>query len=205
MEMSYQDYRAEIKNIFGTDDLSVIRQIAEGKPKTYHFGRKKQFSEEQAVNMLYMKESGKKVQDIADAYSTSRQTVYQYLDELRNYHQTDSHCNIRMYYMYRNQICTRIDADLIGETVKIKNYTGTTTKKAFGNIENPTWKDFNIFLESRCLPRARANIKEALRDMKVDSYDPIQIISVTHGKMEGDSQWVQIVHGKEKRKEEPTC
>lgn len=46
----------------------------------------------------------------------------------------------------------------------------------------------------RCFPRSRANLKEILRDIGVDSYDPLQIIEKTDGRMAEDKQWIEIIY-----------
>lgn len=56
-----------------------------------------------------------------------------------------------------------------------------------------TWKDFEIFLQDRCLPASRAGIKEILRDMGVPFYDPLLIIEKTEGRIAGDHQWMQLI------------
>lgn len=48
--------------------------------------------------------------------------------------------------------------------------------KAFGVNENPTLQDFEEFLEDRCFPRERYNINEMLIELKLDNYNPLEII-----------------------------
>ena len=63
---------------------------------------------------------------------------------------------------------------------------------AFGNNQTPTWEDFQVFLEERCIPRARAGLREYLDTIGVDSYDPLQIIRKTAGRMAEDQRWLKV-------------
>lgn len=40
----------------------------------------------------------------------------------------------------------------------------------------------------------RAHLQEVLRDVGVDSYDALQIIEKTKGRMAEDKQWIEIVY-----------
>jgi len=63
---------------------------------------------------------------------------------------------------------------------------------AFGNNTLPTWEDFKLFLEDRCLPRQRAGLQEYLDAIGVGEHDPIEIISKTAGRMAEDNQWLEM-------------
>ena len=56
----------------------------------------------------------------------------------------------------------------------------------------PTWDDFQNFLEERCIPRARAGLREYLEALGLDEYDPLEIIKKTSGRMAEDQQWIEI-------------
>ena len=86
------------------------------------------------------------------------------------------------------------------EIIFIKNYTQQIPLRAFGVVENPSWADFEQFLEDRCFPRTRDHNKECLRELGVPFYDPLLIIEKTDGYMAGDHQWILTV----KKKEEGT-
>lgn len=62
------------------------------------------------------------------------------------------------------------------EKIYIKNYTDQIPLRAFGVVDNPSWNDFEYFLEDRCFPRTRDHAKEILRDMRIPFYDPLLII-----------------------------
>lgn len=100
---------------------------------------------------------------------------------------------MRMNYMWHDQLSTEIEADYINKTVKIINHTDDNMKRAFGINEHPTWKDFEIFLEDRCMPKTRANIKEYLDEIGVQCYDPILIIEKSKGRMAEDYNWIDII------------
>ena len=99
---------------------------------------------------------------------------------------------LRMYYMYRNKICTVIDIDTVNEKIKIKNFVKHFLFKAFGNNENPTYKDYEDFLKSRCFPETRDKLKLVLEDLDLPFYDPFMIIEKTEGRMAEDDFWIKI-------------
>ncbi len=93
--------------------------------------------------------------------------------------------------------CTVIDVDFKHRKIYIRNKTGDILHRAFGVVEEPDWEDFEEFLESRCFPISRANLKLVLRDVGVESYDPLQIIEKTKGRMAEDYQWIKIQYREE--------
>lgn len=99
---------------------------------------------------------------------------------------------LRMWYMYGNKACTLIDVDELRKKVKIKNYTDNIMFQAFGNLEEPSYKDYEAFLESRCFPRSRDKMKLILKDLGLPFYDPYMIIQKTEGRMAEDHFWIRI-------------
>ena len=55
-------------------------------------------------------------------------------------------------------------------------------------------EDFMEFLESRCFPRTRDHLRLVLKDLELDSYDPLAIVEKTKGRMAEDFQWIQITY-----------
>ena len=105
-----------------------------------------------------------------------------------------SNRNSRMELKFydRDLLCTTILADTVAQTIHVKNYTDHIIKTAFGNNHSPTWEDFMLFLEERCIPRTRAGLREYLEAIGVDEYDPFEIIKKTEGRMAEDGQWIKI-------------
>lgn len=99
---------------------------------------------------------------------------------------------VRMWYMYKNEICTLIDVDERNRIVKIKNYADNIMFRAFGNNNSPNYEDYEEFLESRCFPRTRDKMKLILEDLKIPFYDPYLIIEKTEGRMAEDDFWIRI-------------
>ena len=112
-----------------------------------------------------------------------------YVERLRIPEQT---LPVRMWYMYKNEICTLIDVDESSRIVRIKNYTNETMFRAFGNNDYPTYEEYKEFLESRCFPRTRDKMKLVLEDLEIPFYDPYLIIKKTKGRMAEDDFWIQI-------------
>jgi putative transcriptional regulator len=100
--------------------------------------------------------------------------------------------SMRLYYLQNDEICTTIDVDERHRFVKIKNYVSDCMKKAFGNNENPTFEDYEEFLESRCFPRSGDKMKIRLRELNLPFYEPLMIIEKTNGRMAEDNFWIKI-------------
>ena len=66
-----------------------------------------------------------------------------YVERLRIPEQT---LPVRMWYMYKNEICTLIDVDESNRIVRIKNYADKIMFRAFGNNDLPDEKDRVLFL-----------------------------------------------------------
>lgn len=98
----------------------------------------------------------------------------------------------RLFYMMDNHICTIIDVDDLKQKVSIINYTNNLMFRAFGKIENPSYKEYEEFLKSRCFPETRDKLKLVLENLGVPFYDPFLIIKKTEGRMAEDNFWIKI-------------
>ena len=92
----------------------------------------------------------------------------------------------------KSQLCTTIYADFTDETVAAENHVADPVKTAFGNRALPTWADFQVFLEERCVPRQRAGLREYLEAIGLSEYDPLAMIKKTGGRMAEDEQWIEM-------------
>ena len=99
---------------------------------------------------------------------------------------------IRMWYMYKQKICTLIDVDDVKRIVKIKNFNSNILFTAFGVNLNPSYDDYMEFLESRCFPRTRDKMKLILNELNIPFYDPYMIVEKTQGRMAEDDFWIKI-------------
>lgn len=99
----------------------------------------------------------------------------------------------KINYYNNNMLCTEIFYNKPTEPLKIVNHTDNLFLRAFGVIDNPTWNDLEHFLCSRCFPEQRANKKDLLRILGVDSYNPWEICKKTEGRMVEDHQWLEFV------------
>ena len=99
---------------------------------------------------------------------------------------------LRLWYMYRQMVCTVIDVDEPNSKVKIYNYTDRLQYRAVGKIEKPTFKQYEEFLEERCFPESRDKMKLLLKEMGLPFYDPFLIIEKTEGRMAEDDFWLKI-------------
>jgi putative transcriptional regulator len=99
---------------------------------------------------------------------------------------------VRLYYMFRDMVCTIIDVDELSQEVIIHNYIDDPIYRAFGVNTEPDFEDYREFLESRCFPRTRDKIEFELKRLDIPFYEPMMIIRKTQGRMAGDDFWIRI-------------
>ena len=104
----------------------------------------------------------------------------------------DNELKLRLWYMYKNIVCTVIDVDELNRKVAIHNYIDDPLYKAFGVNDSPDFEDYEEFIESRCFPRSRDKIKLELKKLDIPFYDPIMIIEKTEGRMTEDHFWIKL-------------
>lgn len=106
--------------------------------------------------------------------------------------QAQGHSLLRLFFYDGNTLCTTILADPASHTLRIENHVDSVLKTAFGNNLTPSWADFQQLLESRCIPRTRAGLREYLDAIGIAEYDPLEIIKKTQGRMAEDNQWISM-------------
>lgn len=99
---------------------------------------------------------------------------------------------LRVWYYYKNEVCTMIDVDERNRRVQVRDYTKDDMLKAFGKSKEITFEMYEEFLESRCFPRERDKTKLKLRELDIPFYDPMMIIEKTEGRMAEDEFWIII-------------
>lgn len=101
-------------------------------------------------------------------------------------------CPVRIWYMYKQTLCTLIDVDDSLRQVSVRNYTNRVLFRAFGNNETPSYEEYLDFLESRCFPRTLDKMKVVLKELNLPFYDPFMIVEKTEGRMAEDDFWLRI-------------
>lgn len=175
-------------------------------------GRRKALSKEQQIEAHARFLNGERVLSLAQEYGVSRQTMSGYLHNTkdnnmqkiysvykqwaklnREFQENDlNDYTMRLEFMNGERVCTVILVDFFHQNILIHNESDFLLERAFGMNNKPTWQDFNLFLEERCVPRSRFGIKMILSEYGLDSYDPIAIIEKTSGRMAEDNQWIRI-------------
>lgn len=196
------------REIFGTDEAEELREIAR-KAKAYDrlmkkdrpvnlrgAGRKQCFTDAEVDMLITLYQEGKSIQFLAEHFDASRPTIYKYLESEKRF-EKNPFLTMRMIFMDGDKECTVIDVDFKHKKIYIRNKTKDILHRAFGVVEDPDWEAFEEFLESRCFPISRANLKLVLRDVGVPTYDPLQIIEKTGGRMAEDNQWIRIQYREE--------
>ena len=183
------DYRQLCRECFGTDDEVELRKLAEElkQSRTLKVGRKPKFSDVDIDQMRKMRCSGKRMDEIAVTFHTSRQIVSKYLNS-----KPEPGYTLRMTLMDQRRPCTVIDVNFLEQKIKIRNWTDDLLHRAFGCIEEPSWADFEDFLRDRCFPETRGNAKQLLKDMGLPGYDPLAIVEKTKGRMAEDRLWLRF-------------
>lgn len=181
------DYRKLCLELFGTDDVAKLRQIAKKTNTNRNAGRKRKFTAKELAEIEKMLENGATINAVAEHYGTSRQIVDKYINT-----PPEKNYTLRMTYMYKQHPCTIIDVDFLNERIAIRNRTPDILHRAFGVVENPTWKQFEEFLADRCYPATRGNIKSILKNLGIDSYDTLQIAEKTNGRTADDDMWLKF-------------
>ena len=93
----------------------------------------------------------------------------------------------------KRKLIAEMTVDLAAKTVsKYRTYIDDIIDLPFGVNRQPNYIAFIDFLESRCPPRERANIKELLENWNLLEYDPLAITKRTHGLMFGDFIWIRF-------------
>lgn len=111
------------------------------------------------------------------------------MDELRI---PDKTYPLRLWYMFKNEICSIIDVDEKNRKIVLHNFTNNYIFRAFGKNAEPSYDDFEEFLESRCFPNSRDKLKLILKDLDIPFYDPLLIVEKTQGRMAEDDFWIKI-------------
>lgn len=183
------DYRKLCVELFGTDDVALLREIAEktNQKNPRNAGRKKRFSAAEITDMERLRSEGVTVNEIAQRYHTSRQVIGRYLSS-----KPHEGCTLRMTYMFHQHPCTVIDLDFLNRRVFIENKTNDLLHRAFGINEHPNWEDFEAFLQDRCFPKSRGNCRQILHEMGLTDYDPLQIVEKTQGRIAEDNLWIRF-------------
>lgn len=99
---------------------------------------------------------------------------------------------MRLRYMWKNNVCTLIDVDMNNRKVAVVNFTDRISNRAFGNLEQPSYEQYEEFLKSRCFPESRDKMKLILADLDLPFYDPLMIIEKTEGRMAEDDFWIRV-------------
>ena len=195
------------------ESRKVVSGMAVNNPR--NAGRKPSITDAELQKIRAKREQGISVTKLAEEYGVSRQTMSTYLNpqqedineiiyrtykkwievnkEFRNSHKVQDYL-LRMEYMCEDEICSSILVNFEKKEIAVVNHTNDVIHQAFGVKAKPDWEDFEYFLESRCFPRGRDHMKDILRDLELDFYDPLAIIEKTKGRMAEDKQWLRLMY-----------
>ena len=89
-------------------------------------------------------------------------------------------------------LCTKILANYSTQEVLIENEPVDMIYLAFGQNKNPSWHDYLDFLRERCIPSSRSGLRYYLGAIGIESFDPLQIILKTKGRMAEDHHRLEV-------------
>lgn len=142
-------------------------------------------AQSQKARILSLYQQGNTMRQVAETTRTAVSTVHKVI--------TQAAARTRVVYLYmdREEPATLMDVCNATHRIKIINFTDDLISRAFGIRTKPTWEDYEDFLETRCMPRTRYGVREELRNLGLDFYDPVLIIEKTGGRVYEDSQWLR--------------
>ena len=114
------------------------------------------------------------------------------IEEFISLNQNLNHELYLLSYFDDETLCSRIVADYTTKSICFEDCVDHFIHTAFGNNLTPTWGDYEAFLESRCLPKTRAGLREYLETIGVAAFNPLAIIQKTGGRMAEDHQWLTV-------------
>lgn len=109
----------------------------------------------------------------------------------------EDHELLKIRVFENDTLLSEITADYTSHCVWTNDLTDDVIRKPFGNAL-PTWEVYEDFLESRCMPRTRAGLKDYLDQIGVYEYEPLEIIRKTGGRMAEDYIRLEIVGSDQK-------
>lgn len=175
-------------------------------------GRKKALNVKRIEEYRKRFQNGERIYVLAEEAGVSRQTMSAYLHEEcldgeifyrynlwaklnREFRNQNLHqYRLRIDYMDANKCCSVILVDFFHEKVEVINKTQDPILRAFGMNAKPEWNDFLYFLEERCIPESRFQIKAVLKDMELTQYDLLQILEKTEGRTGEDEMWLKFAY-----------
>lgn len=97
--------------------------------------------------------------------------------------------NIKFQTYWKKELTA--DVSVIDNKINIISYSSDPVKQIF-QCKNLDCFQFMEILESRCIPRNRANISEILKIYGLSTYDVIEILKKTHGLSQNDYFWIKF-------------
>lgn len=101
--------------------------------------------------------------------------------------------DIHFRWMRAGILYSEVKANSKTREVEVVNFTDEREEKVFGQRENPTWDDLVRFVESRCIPPTRHNIRDLLDMVGLPKYDAFALFQITSGHFAKDKCYAEIV------------
>lgn len=101
-----------------------------------------------------------------------------------------------MKFNYMNQdgnILTSVSVNNLTKKVKFQNYTDDITDRAFGVKTEVNYEDVIHFFEQRCVPENRTDIRDILKLLNLEKYDPYLLCKYSKGTSAQDNNWIDFI------------
>lgn len=93
--------------------------------------------------------------------------------------------------MWKAEKVSDIYKDMATGEYLVLNYTDDLVKLAFAGGSVTEDRIYDYF-ESRCIDRARPDMKERLQEIGLNTFNPYKIAKVIHGVLWDDYQWIKF-------------
>ena len=156
------DFEQEIREIFGTTDLTALREISKAANEYQHMveksvrkqasGREKFIYVNRRLHVfLPCRVRERRLPVSRSSIEVSRQTIYSQIQRAHQF-SDDPDVRMRMNFMNRDWLCTTIDIDFRHEKIAIQNYTDQIPFACIWSRRAPGLGRFSIFSGGSLLP-----------------------------------------------------
>lgn len=94
-------------------------------------------------------------------------------------------------YMYFDTVSEHVEVDMVSLTVESKVYAKDIMLQVFGKRPK-TVENVQFFFRSRCFEETNYGLRDLLKLLGLQQYNPYDIVRITHGKMVNDPCWIRF-------------
>lgn len=95
---------------------------------------------------------------------------------------------MKFEYFHKDTLLSTVTYDPVTK----KGVSVSTGSELLPFPEHPTWKQLMNFFEDRCFERGRGDVRQILKVLELDFYDPYLIAQKTRGQLWDDFYWIRF-------------